>query len=97
MTSVTYRTEAKTYRGMSAVEVLLALERDTPSYPEPGAPLCRFLSWSLARLDDAIPTRDLLVSPRLSDETLALWFLSLCDQYGIGSLSVTGRDAGAGR
>jgi hypothetical protein len=97
MSSVTYRTEAKTYRGLSAVEVVQALERDAAAYPERGAPLCRFLSWSLAQLADSIPSRDLLVSPRLNDETLALWFLSLCDEYGLGSLSVAGHEAEANR
>lgn len=86
--SVTFRTESKTYSGTSAVEVVQALERDTPTYPRHGGPVCHFLAWSLAQLADRIPPRELDLSPRLSEETLALWFLSLCDEYGIGSLSV---------
>ena len=96
-TPVTFRTEAREYRGESAVEVVQALERDCSGYPEHGAPLCRFLAWSLAQLADTIPSRELLLSPRLNDETLALWYLSLCDEYGVGSLSLLGREVEANR
>ena len=96
MSFVTYRTEVKTYHGLSAVEVVQALERDAAAYPERGAPLARFLTWSLSQFADTIPPRDRLVSPVLSDETLALWFLAVCEEYGLGSLSLSRREAEAG-
>jgi hypothetical protein len=45
--------------------------------------------WSLARLADVIPLRELEISPHLSDETNAFNYLCLLDNYGLGTLHQT--------
>jgi hypothetical protein len=76
----------KNYRGESATEILRALELDTPDYPSPGEPLREFLLWSLDRLGDQLPAPELDLSDRLPDESLALSYLYLRDEYGAGRL-----------
>jgi hypothetical protein len=78
--------ENKRYSGETAVEIVRAIERDARDYPTRGAGVPDFLSWSMARLADAIPLRELEVSPHLSDETVAFNYLCLLDNYGIGIL-----------
>ena len=38
------------------------------------------------KLSDQVPLRELAVSDKVSDETLALSYLCLLDQYGLGEL-----------
>ncbi|MGH9902487.1 MAG: hypothetical protein ACRD68_11830, partial [Pyrinomonadaceae bacterium] len=52
-----------------------------------GATLRQFLARALAALRDRVPLRELDVSDRLSDEMLALNYLYLCDEFGVGELS----------
>jgi hypothetical protein len=79
----------KVYSGETAVGIVRAIERDTPDYAPRGARVQDFLVWSLARLADAIPPRELEISPQLGDETIAFNYLCLLDNYGLGTLRVT--------
>lgn len=81
-----FRTEGKEYQEASAVEVVHAMERNAAGYTHPGGTLRQFLHWSLLRHDNRIPQRDLGLSRRISDEHLALSYLCLCDEYGVGEL-----------
>lgn len=84
---MTFRDGDKIYRGGTAVEIVRALEQDAADYPRRGESLRLFLRWSLARLGDCIPPRELDLSDRLDDETLALNYLYLRDEYEIGRFS----------
>jgi hypothetical protein len=53
-----------------------------------------FLQWSLDRLRGRIPPRDAILSDRLKDDELALNYLYLRDEYGVGRLSFDGKDYG---
>ena len=59
---------------------MLGGQRQQLSLPE-------FLLWSMSQLRDRIPLRELDVSDKLSNETLALNYLYLRDEYGAGELS----------
>jgi hypothetical protein len=77
----------KSYRGSSATEIVRGMERDAEGYPHKGAALHEFLAWSLAQLGDRIPLRELDLNAELSEETLALSYLCLLDQYSLGELA----------
>lgn len=79
----------KNYRGETAVEIVRAIELDNPDYAPRGSKVQDFLAWSLARLADAIPLRELEISPQLGDETIAFNYLCLLDTYGLGNLRIT--------
>lgn len=83
-----FHIDGKSYRGASAVEIVRTLERDAADYPYPGQMLRRFLLWSLDRLRDRVPPREMALSDRLDDETLAFSYLCLRDEYGAGELLV---------
>ena len=83
-----FRTGGKYYRGATAVEIARALERDAADYPYPGQTIRQFLLWSLNRLRDHVPPRELDLSDRLDDEALAFSYLCLCDEYDVGELTV---------
>lgn len=78
--------DAKQYAGASAVEVVREMERDAAGYPRKGGAVRDFIAWLLLGLSDRLPLRELAVSDRVNDETLALSFLFLLDQYGLGEL-----------
>lgn len=75
----------KKYLGKSAVKIVRAIERDTAEYSNPNGAIEDFLIWSLTRMADRIPERELDVSPNLSDETVAFNYLCLLDNYEIGT------------
>lgn len=75
----------KKYLGKSAVKIVRAIERDTAEYQNQTGAIQDFLTWSLARMADRIPMRELEVSPHLSDETIAFNYLCLLDNYEIGA------------
>lgn len=82
-----FRTNEKEYRGTTAVEVVRALAADATEFTRGGERLLyEFLQWSLGQLGDQIPPRELEVSRRLADETLARNYLLLRDEYGVGQL-----------
>jgi hypothetical protein len=82
-----FRVRRRVYRGASAVEVVRALERDATRYPARGDTIRRFLLWSLGELHGTVPPRELDLSATLEDEELALSYLYLLDEYGIGVVS----------
>lgn len=83
-----FRIGDKVYRAGSALAIVCALEKDTTNYPHRGRPITCFLNWSLERLRDHIPPRDMDLSDRMDDEALALNYLYLRDEYGAGKLTV---------
>jgi hypothetical protein len=85
---VIFRIGGKDYYGATAVEIARALERDAANYPYPGQTIRQFLLWSLNRLRDHVPPRELDLSDRLDDEALAFSYLCLCDEYDAGELIV---------
>ena len=86
---IIFRNKKKDYRGASALEIVRKLESDTPEYPYGGQSIRRFLLWSLHRLDNKIPPREIDLSDCLKDEDLALSYLHLRDEYGAGRLFET--------
>ena len=99
---IVFRIQNKEYRSETGLGVVLALESDAEGYAGRGRPIRYFLHWSLDRLGDRIPPRDLDLSERVDDETLALTYLFLCDEYGVGEVvsaptSITGRAASTTR
>jgi hypothetical protein len=81
-----FRLNEKEIRGTSAVNVVRALEREDKEYQHCGGSIRQYLSWSLNQLGGSVPARDLDVSDRLEDEALALAYLVLLDEYGMGEL-----------
>jgi hypothetical protein len=80
-----FRSDGKEYTGASAVEIVNAIKRDVLSGGE-DVPLRQFLVASLAHYSDQIPLREIDVSDRLDAETLALSYLCLRDEFGLGEL-----------
>lgn len=76
----------KKYLGKTAVKILRAVEGDAEDYPNKNGTIKDFLVWSMGQMSDQIPLRELDVSPKLSDETLAFNYLCLLDKYKIGTL-----------
>ena len=81
-----FRLRGKDVSGRSAIEVVRALERDDGEYHYCGGPICQYLLWALNRLNGSVPPRDLHLSDRLEDEPLALGYLLLLDEYGVGKI-----------
>ena len=73
--------------GETALEIVNALKIEVADGPESSVQLREFLRQSFALLSDRIPLRELDVSDRLDDETLALSYLYLRDEYGAGELA----------
>jgi hypothetical protein len=85
----------KTYCEGSAVAIVRGMEQNALDYPHRGESIHQFLLWSLNQVSDYIPMRELGVSQQTDEETLALSFLCLLDEYGLGKLRLaTGRDEG---
>lgn len=88
-----FRIDGREYDGDSALEIVGAMRRDAAR----GVPACssprEFLRRAHAELGDRVPERELDVSDRLDEETLALSYLYLCDEYGVGELSDAPRGA----
>lgn len=64
------------------------MEHATDDYPYKGRTLWQFLLWSvLKQFPESISLGELGLSTKLPDETLALSYLYLCDQYELGELS----------
>lgn len=81
-----FQFKGKKYRGASALDVVRALESDAEDYPQRGQTIRQFLRWSLERMRNRLPPRDLDLSDRLEDDALALSYLYLRDEYGAGKL-----------
>jgi hypothetical protein len=81
-----FRLRGKDVKERSAIEVVRALERDDGEYHYSGGPIRQYQLWSLNRLNGSVPPRDLHLSDRLEDEPLALGYLLLLDEYGVGKI-----------
>ena len=81
-----FRLREKEFSGTTAVNIVRALECDDKEYQQRGGSIRQYLSWSLNQLESRVPSRDLDVSDRLEDEALALDYLLLLDEYGMGEL-----------
>ncbi len=81
-----FRLRGKRVSGGSAIEVVRALELEDKEYRYCGGPIRQYLSWSLNQLGGSVPPRELALSDRLEDETLALAYLFLLDEYGVGEI-----------
>jgi hypothetical protein len=78
--------KGKDYRGRNAVEIVREIASDSPDCPACNGSIREFLLWSLNQQQNGIPPRELNLSERLEDEPLALSYLCLLDEYGIGIL-----------
>lgn len=83
-----FRFRGKDVDGESAIEIVRSLEREEKDYMSGGGPIRQYLMWSLNQLNGSVPPRDIDLSDRLDDETLALGYLLLLDEYGIGELKI---------
>jgi len=81
-----FRLRGKAVSGRSATEVVRALEAGDSDYCQGGGTIRQYLDWSLNRLNGSVPPRDLHLSDRLEDEPLALGYLLLLDEYGVGKI-----------
>jgi hypothetical protein len=87
--------DSRVYRGSSAAEIVRKMERDSMKFRREGGTLYDFISWSLLQLDDHIPQRELAISEKVGEETMALSFLCLLDRFGLGELDcLPGTDQG---
>ena len=82
-----FRVEGKEYGGESALEIVQSIKRDASDGDSDSLTLREFLRRSLNQLSDRIHFRELDVSDRLDDETLALGYLFLLDKFKTGELS----------
>ena len=87
-----FYTEGKKYEHESAVEIVRQMEQEAVGYAYRGGTLRQFLRWSLARMDDRVPQRELDLSDWPNDEKLALGYLYLCEEYGLGEFQVKPQD-----
>jgi hypothetical protein len=81
-----FRSRGKEFKGVSWINVVRSLERDDKEYRSCGGPIRQYLSWSLNQLRGTVGPRDIDLSDRLEDETLALGYLLLLDEYGVGEV-----------
>ena len=79
--------DSTSYSGSSAIEIIGKIERDTTEYLQEEGTTRDFIAWSLLKLSDQLPLRELDISDKVTDETLALSYLCLLDQYGLGELN----------
>lgn len=85
-----FRFQNKEYKGATAIEVVEQMERDEAEFAAAGArtggTIQEFVKWSLKKMSDRLPPRELEISSRVDDEAQARGYLSLRHDYGIGEL-----------
>jgi len=81
-----FRFGGKEFKGVSWIDVVRSLERNDKEYRSCGGPIREYLTWSLNRLSGSVAPRDIDLSDRLEDETLALAYLLLLEEYGVGEI-----------
>lgn len=80
-----FRYQNKEYSGATAVEIVRQLINDTTDFTaQTGSTVHEFLKWSLSQMSDRLPSRELELSDRVSEEVQAHGYLSLRHDYGIG-------------
>lgn len=80
--------ESKQYEGRSAVEILREMEKDVKLCADYCFSVKAFVRRSLAGMADRIHQRELDAGDHLSEETLAMNYLCLLDEYGIGRFDI---------
>ena len=70
------------------MDIVRSMEQDAENYPSRGRSIRHFLRWSLESFGDRLPPRDLDLSDRLEENELALSYLCLREEYGVGQLSI---------
>lgn len=78
-------TKTRQFKGDTAVDIVRKMESDSVEYGGKGGIIREFLIWSLERMANEIPRRELDVSPDLDDETNAYNFLCLLDNFHLGT------------
>lgn len=81
-----FQFRGKKYSGDSAIDIIRALEFDADDYPRRGQSVRQFLLWSLERMGNLLPPRDLDLSDKMEEDALALSYLYLCDEYSVGKI-----------
>jgi hypothetical protein len=81
-----FRINGTEYAGASALDIVEAMRREAARKGHECPTPFEFLRWAHAELRERVPARELDVSDRLGDDTLALNYLCLCDEYGVGEL-----------
>ena len=82
-----FRTKNKEYKGSTAVEIVNQIACDSADFSARTVNTFQeFLEWSLKKMSDRLPPRELDLSDRLTDEVQARGYLSLRHDYGIGEL-----------
>lgn len=76
----------KEYTGRTAIEIVRAMQLDSPQYSGQDDSVKDFLVWSLDKLTDKIPPREMGISIDLPDEVVAFNYLCLLDSYDGGRL-----------
>ncbi len=79
-----FRFQEKEFKGVSWIDVVRSLEMHDKEYRSCGGPIRQYLIWSLNQLSGTVAPRDMDLSDRLEDETLALGYLLLLEEYGRG-------------
>jgi hypothetical protein len=80
--------DGREYEEGSAVEILRKIDGDIKLCSGQRFSVRTFVNRSLVSLSDQIHQRELSASDHLSDETLALSYLCLLDEYAIGRLDM---------
>lgn len=86
-----FRFNDKEYTGATAIQIVEQMERDEAEFAalkeNGGGTISEFVKWSLKKLSDRLPPRELdLSNARVDDETQAHGYLSLRHDFGIGEL-----------
>ena len=84
--SMMFRFQGKDFKGGTWVEVVRSPERDDKEYRSCGGPIRQYLTWSLNQFRSTVPPRDIHLSDRLEDETLALGYILFLDEYGVSEI-----------
>jgi len=81
-----FRFRGKEFEGVTWIDVVRSLERDDEEYGSCGGSIHQYLTWCLNQLSGTLGPRDIDLSDQLNDETLALGYLLLLDEYGVGEV-----------
>ena len=81
-----FRIGGTEYDGASPLDIVEAMRREAAREGRACPTPREFLRRAHAELGERVPARELDVSDRLNDDTLALNYLCLCDEYGVGEL-----------
>lgn len=82
-----FRYEGREYSGSNSVDIVEQLAGDEHGFAaRHGRVVPEYLRWSLDKLADRLPPREMELSERHDDEALARNYLLMCAEYQIGEL-----------